>query len=166
MSIADARAPPNPSVKLSTMTNTHIESSAAVTRRIIVLTPVAFASSGALGSDDARESGKRWIDAAEEMKKQALSWGDQAYGAVLVKDNRIIGYGPSRVVKNKDPDAHAEREAIKHALSELGPQAVAGSILYSTSRPCRACELAAAKAGVQRMYFGQTAQDGGLPKGG
>lgn len=100
------------------------------------------------------------------MRKLALSWGDQAYGAVLVKDNRIIGHGPSRVVKYKDPEAHAEREAIKDALAGSGAQAVMGAILYSTSRPCRACEVAAAKAGVQRMYFGRDAQDAGSPKDG
>ena len=128
-----------------------------------MLTPIAFACAASLGSDEARASDRRWIEAAEEMRKQALSWGDQAYGAVLVKDNRVIGYGPSRVVKNQDPEAHAEREAIKHALSEVGARAVTGAILYSTSRPCKACELAAARAGVQRMYFGQSAQDAGPP---
>ena len=131
-----------------------------------MLTPVALLCANALGSDDSRASDRRWIEAAEEMKKQALSWGDQAYGAVLVKDKRIIGYGPSRVVKNNDPEAHAEREAIKHALASAGAQAVTGAVLYSTSRPCRACETAAANAGVQRMYFGQSAQDAGTPKGG
>ena len=107
-----------------------------------------------------------WIKAAEEMKQQALSSGDQAYGAVLVKNDRIIGYGPSRVVKNKDPDAHAEREAIKHALTQVGAQEVRGAILYSTSRPSGACELAAAKAGIRRMYFGQHGQDAGPSRGG
>jgi tRNA(Arg) A34 adenosine deaminase TadA len=131
-----------------------------------MLTPVALLCSNARGSDESRAPDRRWIEAADEMRKQALSWGDQAYGAVLVADNRIIGYGPSRVVKNNDPDAHAEREAIKHALANSGARAVAGAVLYSTSRPCRACELAAAKAGVQRMYFGQDAQDAGTPKGG
>jgi tRNA(Arg) A34 adenosine deaminase TadA len=131
-----------------------------------MLTPIALLCANAMGADDVHAPVRRWVESAEEMRKQALSWGDQAYGAVLVKDNRIIGYGPSRVVKNNDPEAHAEREAIKHALASVGAQAVAGAVLYSTSRPCRACELAAAKAGVQRMYFGQTAQDAGTPKGG
>lgn len=131
-----------------------------------MLTPVALVCLSSLYSHESRASDKRWIEAAEEMRKLALSWGDQAYGAVLVKDNRIIGHGPSRVVKNKDPEAHAEREAIKHALAGAGAQTVMGAILYSTSRPCRVCEVAAAKAGVQRMYYGPDAQDAGSPKGG
>ena len=146
------------------MSNTKGGSPKPVARRIVMLAPFALAYTSSLQSEEARAADRRWIDAAEEMKKQALSWGDQAYGAVLVKDNRIIGYGPSRVVKNQDPEAHAEREAIKHALSETGTQAVTGAILYSTSRPCRACEAAAAEAGVHRMYFGPNAQDAGTPR--
>jgi tRNA(Arg) A34 adenosine deaminase TadA len=146
------------------MNNTSSESPTSVTRRIVMLTPFAITCASVSFSEEARASERRWIEAAEEMKRQALSWGDQAYGAVLVKDNQIVGYGPSRVVKNQDPEAHAEREAIKHALSAVGPQAVTGAILYSTSRPCSACEAAAARAGVQRMYFGPNAQDAGTPK--
>ena len=111
-------------------------------------------------------SAKQWIKAAEEMKQQAFSWGDQPFGVVLVKGNRIIGYGLSRLVKNSDLDAHAEREAIKDALARQSPEVVMGSVLYSTSRPCNLCEAAAARAGVARMYFGAEAKDVGKPKAG
>jgi tRNA(Arg) A34 adenosine deaminase TadA len=141
-------------------------SSALLTRRSALLAPVLCGCFGQYALAEPLDSGILWIKAAEEMKQLALSWGDQAYGAVLVKNDRIIGYGPSRVVKNKDPDAHAEREAIKHATAQVGAQEVQGAILYSTSRPCSACELAAAKAGVHRMYFGRQVQDAGRPGGG
>ena len=62
--------------------------------------------------------------------------GDQPYGAVVVKDGRIIGYGPSRVVLKKDATAHAEREAIREAQARLGTTDLSGCVLYSTSRPC------------------------------
>lgn len=138
-------------------------SATAINRRCVTLAPVLCACAPRLALADAADAGRRWIAAAEAMRQLALSWGDQAYGAVLVKDDRIIGYGPSRVVKNKDPEAHAEREAIRHALAAVGPQGVQGALLYSTSRPCRRCEMAAAGAGVGRMYFGPRAQDAGPP---
>ena len=116
------------------------------------------------GADAMPEPGKRWMEAAEAMKQRALSWGDQPYGAVLVKDGRIIGHGPSLVVRNNDPDAHAEREAIRDALNEVGGQRVRGAVLYSTSRPCTVCESAAFHAGVVRMYFGPQVQDAGKPR--
>jgi tRNA(Arg) A34 adenosine deaminase TadA len=138
----------------------------SLTRRQVLLAPILCGCSARFAFAESAETKARWIKAAEQAKQQALSWGDQPYGAVLVKGERIIGYGPSRVIKNNNPNAHAEREAIKHALAEAGAQEVKGAILYSTSRPCGACELAAAKAGVGRMYFGPLGEDAGAPRGG
>lgn len=97
------------------------------------------------------------------MKRLAQSWGDQPYGAVLVLDGAVVGEGPSRVVKNNDVSAHAEREAIRDASRRLGRHKLAGAVLYSTSRPCSLCEAAAAEAGVSRMYFGAVLTDAGTP---
>lgn len=101
--------------------------------------------------------------AAVAMKRLAESWGDQPYGAVLVVTATIIGEGPSRVVKLRDPTAHAEREAIRDAQRRSGRQLLPGSVLYSTSRPCRQCEKAAAEANVARMIFGENLSDAGQP---
>jgi tRNA(Arg) A34 adenosine deaminase TadA len=106
----------------------------------------------------------RWAEAARAMKRLAESWGDQSYGAVLVIDDRLVGEGPSRVVQRGDVSAHAEREAIRDAQRRLSRASLAGSVLYSSSRPCAACEAAAAAAGVSRMYFGEAMQDAGVPK--
>lgn len=107
--------------------------------------------------------GAQWYEQALRMQRLAESWGDQSYGAVLVANDTVIGWGPSRVVKNQDPSAHAEREALRDALRGQ-TQAVRGSVLYSTSRPCAACEAAAARAGVARMVWGAALQDAGAPK--
>jgi tRNA(adenine34) deaminase len=80
------------------------------------------------------------------MKELAETWGDQGYGAVLVLDGTAVGLGPSRVVRDRDEDAHAERVAIREAQRALGRENLAGSVLYSTSRPCPRCEAAAARA--------------------
>ncbi len=104
----------------------------------------------------------RWYEAAASMKLLAESWGDQPYGAVLVMDGRLVGEGPSRVVKNQDPTAHAEREAIRDAQRRLGQSTLTGAVLYSTSRPCSLCEAAAVQAGVSRMYFGPALTDARL----
>lgn len=112
-----------------------------------------------------RNADLHWIAAAEQQKQRALGWGDQPYGAVLVLGGALVGEGPSRVVQRNDPDAHAERVAIADAQRRLGPQRLAGSTLYSTSRPCALCEAAAAQAGVARLVFGADARDGGAPRG-
>jgi tRNA(adenine34) deaminase len=107
---------------------------------------------------------RTWFEAAVRMKRLAESWGDQPYGAVLVLNDQLVGEGPSRVVKLGDSTAHAEREAIRDARRRLKRTNLSGSILYSTSRPCPACEAAAAVAGVSRMYFGEDLHDAATPK--
>jgi tRNA(adenine34) deaminase len=76
----------------------------------------------------------------------------------------VAAEGPSRVVKNSDGNAHAEREAIKDAQRLLGSKELAGSVLYSTSRPCRLCEQAAARAKVSRMFVVPQLLDAGVPR--
>ena len=83
---------------------------------------------------------------------------------MIVLDGALVGEGPSRVVRDRDGDAHAERVAIKDAQRRLGRTFLAGAILYSTSRPCSACEAAAAAAGVARMYHGESLADAGPPR--
>jgi tRNA(Arg) A34 adenosine deaminase TadA len=128
---------------------------------LLVLAPVSnVRSQGQTSNSD----GRRFYDAALAMKQLAESWGDQPYGAVLVRSGAIVGEGPSRVVQRNDADAHAEREAIKDAQRRLGSASLAGSVLYSTSRPCALCETAAAAAGVSRMVFGPNLTDTGAPR--
>jgi tRNA(adenine34) deaminase len=129
-------------------------------RRRFLALPAALAALGAHAAGPER----RWYEAALAMKQLAESWGDQPYGAVLVLDGTLVGEGPSRVVKDGDNDAHAERVAIRDAQRRLGRASLAGAILYSTSRPCSLCEAAAAAAGVARMYYGQSLADAGPPR--
>ena len=136
-------------------------------RRTLLAGAVALATVGTPPSAQAQPVGRepelRWYEAAADMKRLAQSWGDQPYGAVLVLDGMLIGHGPSRVLKNQNPNAHAEREAILDAQHRLGRQWLPGAVLYSTSRPCSLCEAAAAQAGVTRMYFGPSLMDAGAP---
>jgi tRNA(adenine34) deaminase len=114
--------------------------------------------------DSSAKPSRRWFDDALRMRRLAERAGDQPYGAVLVLDDRLVGEGPSRVVELGDATAHAERVAIRDAQRRLGRNDLRGSILVSTSRPCTACEAAAALAGVSRMFYGEELRDAGAPK--
>ncbi len=105
-----------------------------------------------------------FVSAARRMRDDAIAGGDQPFGAVLVKDGAIVGYGPSRVIAERDDAAHAERVALRDAQQRLGSMDLSGTVLYSTSRPCLVCEQAAAAAGVARMLFGDEAIDAGAPR--
>jgi tRNA(adenine34) deaminase len=120
----------------------------------------------ASGGSAASASGDRahFIAEAFRMKREAVAAGDQPYGAVVALAGAIVGYGPSRVVAQADPDAHAERVALRDAQSRLGRDDLSGAVLYSTSRPCRDCERAAAAARIARMVFGPDGVDAGAPR--
>lgn len=97
------------------------------------------------------------------LRDAAVAAGDQGYGAVIVKDNRIVGEAPSRVVVNADPTAHAEMEAIRDAARRLGTRDLSGTAMYGSSRACPMCRAAAYWAGIEMLYSGSGPNEDGRP---
>ena len=141
----------------------------SITRRALLPLFGVFASwrgviEAAAGTLDERR--RFFVEAAFAMRRLAERSGDQPYGAVVVRGDDIVGWGPSRVVVDKNWDAHAERVALKDAQARLGRTNLSDCVMYSTSRPCGICEQAAAAAGLARMYYGAEAIDAGVPRMG
>jgi tRNA(Arg) A34 adenosine deaminase TadA len=139
--------------------------SCGCTRRAALAVLAAAGAAAAVRAKAAPAEHREFIAAAFRMKDEAVRAGDQPFGAVVVKDGRILGFGPSRVVLKNDTTAHAEREAIREAQARLGRVDLGGAILYSSSRPCSECERAAAQANIARMFHGSDAADAGRPRG-
>ena len=106
---------------------------------------------------------ERFIAQAFSMRDWAVSEGDQAFGAIVVKNGQVVGLGPSRVVTNWDATAHAEMEALCAAGRTLGTHDLSDCILYTTSPPCRMCETAAYWGNIERVYTGRSISDRGKP---
>jgi tRNA(Arg) A34 adenosine deaminase TadA len=104
------------------------------------------------------------MERAFEMRRRAIERGDQPYGAVVVKGDRIVGEGVSAVVTDGDPTAHAEMRAIRDAARTLGTSDLSGCEMYGTSRACPMCEAGAYWARIARMYYGMSIADAGAPK--
>ena len=98
------------------------------------------------------------------MRQHAIDLGDQGYGAVVVRENVIIGQSWSRVILDQDPTGHAEMAAIRDAARRLDDRDLSGAVLYSSSRPCPMCEAAAFWAGVRRMFYSLEIKNAGSPK--
>ena len=107
---------------------------------------------------------QRFMARAFEMRRLAIERGDQAFGAVVVNDGKVVGEGISAVLTTPDPTAHGEVQAIRDAARRLGSAHLAGSELYATFRPCPMCETAAYWAGVARIYHGEAITDAGPPR--
>jgi tRNA(Arg) A34 adenosine deaminase TadA len=137
---------------------------ALLTRRMMPLTTAAMIVGFATRVRGEPAEHQSFIAEAFRMRDEAVRAGDQPYGAVVVRDGRIIGFGRSRVVLKNDPTAHAEREAIRAAQARLASTDLSGCLLYSSSRPCGACEAAAFEARIARMIHGPAATDAGPPR--
>ncbi|MFN0191678.1 MAG: deaminase [Aestuariivirga sp.] len=135
-------------------------------RRHVFAAPFLFMPFAAVHAAEGCGDAAFFAAEAQRMKEAAIAAGDQAYGAVVVLDGCIVGYGPSRVVQDDNPDAHAERVALWDAQQRLGRKDLAGAVIFSTSRPCMICQPALAAAQVARMYVGEGAVDAGPPKNG
>ena len=131
---------------------------------IVSVAPAAIAIDNKLIRQPATADAAQFMTRAVEMRQRALDSGDQAFGAVVVKDGRIVGQAPSRVVVNRDPTAHAEMEAIRDAARRLETNDLSGCVIYSTSRPCRMCETAGYWANLARSYSGEAITDNGQPR--
>jgi guanine deaminase len=81
------------------------------------------------------------------------------FGAVIVRDSRIIAEGVNRVTSTNDPTAHAEVVAIREACGKLGFFELKGCELYASCEPCPMCLGAIYWARLARIYFGAFAAD-------
>jgi guanine deaminase len=96
------------------------------------------------------------IDLAVE---NARSGQGGPYGAIVVKDNRLIAASGNKVTTDIDPTAHAEVMAIRMACKELGNFQLHGCILYSSCEPCPMCLGAIYWARLEKVYFACSRHD-------
>lgn len=125
---------------------------------------VAAAKSGPAIPQPSPATPRAFIKRAFEMRDLANTTGDQGYGAIIVKNGRIVGQAPSRVIVNGDPSAHAEMEAIRDAARRLGSRDLGDCTMYSSSSPCPMCEAAAYWANISRLRYGRGITNGGAPR--
>jgi guanine deaminase len=81
------------------------------------------------------------------------------FGAVIVKDGKIIAENVNRVTSTNDPTAHAEVLAIRQACTKLGVFELLDCELYTSCEPCPMCLGAIYWAHISRVYFANSAED-------
>ena len=81
------------------------------------------------------------------------------FGAVVVKDGRIVGRGWNCVTSQNDPTAHAEIMAIRDACQNLGSFHLEGCALYASCEPCPMCLSAIYWARISNIYFAASRND-------
>lgn len=85
--------------------------------------------------------------------------GDQPFGAVIVRDGRVIASACSLKTSSRDATAHAELLCVGKATRALGEPALAGCTLYATCEPCPMCCGAVLNTGVVTLVLGARLAD-------
>jgi len=107
------------------------------------------------------------MDAHGEFMEQAIALAVEnvtsgrggPFGAVIVKDGKVIATGANQVTATHDPTAHAEVTAIRNACRSLGAFSLEGCDIYSSCEPCPMCLAAIYWARCRTIYYGRTAAD-------
>ena len=81
------------------------------------------------------------------------------FGAVIVKDGKVISEGHNRVTSSNDPTAHAEVVAIREACARLDTFSLEGCQIYTSCEPCPMCLSAIYWARLEAVYYANTRKD-------
>ena len=100
---------------------------------------------------------KEYFDYATMVaSKVVLNKEGGPFGAVIVKNGKIVGIGNNKVLLKNDPTAHAEITAIRDACKNLNTYDLTGCIIYSTSEPCPMCLSAIIWSNIKEVYYATT----------
>jgi len=110
---------------------------------------------------------KKIIEEKENFMRQAIRLSIDSmragnggpFGAIIVKDGKVIARGFNKVTSTNDPTAHAEVVAIREACEALGSFQLSGCEIYTSCEPCPMCLGAIYWARPDKMYFANTKID-------
>lgn len=97
---------------------------------------------------------ERFMMRAIELAKRSALEGEVPVGAVVVKDDKIVGEGRNRRERGKNALYHAEIEAIDSACKKLGGWRLWQCELYVTLEPCPMCAGAIINSRIKKVYYG------------
>ena len=112
-----------------------------------------------MGSEILKYTDKDYIDMAAELAEENVLKGGGPFGAVIVRDGKIIATGVNTVTLTNDLTVHAEINAVRKACEVLGTFKLDRCIVYSSCEPCPMCLSALYWAGVKSIYYGNTKED-------
>lgn len=92
--------------------------------------------------------------AVKEAREGIANRDGGPFGAVVVKDGKVVASGHNRVLSSNDSTCHGEIDAIRKAEGLLGTYDLTGCELYTTGEPCPMCLAAIMWANIGKVYYG------------
>ncbi|WP_260706104.1 nucleoside deaminase [Edaphobacter flagellatus] len=106
------------------------------------------------------QSNSEFMKQAIELAKENVTSGRGGpFGAVIVRDGKVIATGVNTVTATNDPTAHAEVVAIRSACKELGEFSLPGCVMYTSCEPCPMCLAAIYWSRMEGIFYSATAGD-------
>ena len=102
---------------------------------------------------------QEWLRQCVELATRNVADGGGPFGALIVKDNKVIATGVNLVTSTPDPTAHGEVVAIRRACQELDTFKLDGCVLVSSCEPCPMCLAASLWARVDRILYAADRDD-------
>lgn len=103
---------------------------------------------------------KDYMKRAIELSREHMNENHGGpFGAVIVKDGKIISEGWNQVLVSNDPTAHAEVQAIRKASQNIQNFDLSGAEIYTSCEPCPMCLSAIYWARIKKIYYANTRQD-------
>jgi tRNA(adenine34) deaminase len=106
------------------------------------------------------------MDMALEEARAAGERGEVPVGCVVVRGGKVIARAGNRTLAERDPTAHAEMIAIRHAAHVFGSERLDDCDVYVTLEPCAMCAGALSFARIRRLYYGAADPKGGAVENG
>lgn len=102
-----------------------------------------------------KEQAEKFMRYAIELGRKGMQAGNGGpFGAIVVKNGKIIGEGWNRVLSSNDPTAHGEITAIRDACKNIQSYDLSGCELYTSGEPCPMCLSAIYWARLDRIFYG------------
>lgn len=96
---------------------------------------------------------------AVELAIENVRDGGQPFGAILVKNNKVIAEGVNELHKTYDVSGHAELLAIRRTQEQLQTNDLSGYTMYASGEPCPMCLTAMYYAGIDKVYYCASLED-------
>ncbi len=107
------------------------------------------------------EQDRSFMAEAVRLSAESVKKGGGPFGAVIVKDGKIIAGSSNSVTIDTDPTAHAEVNCIRKACLALGTFDLSGCVIYTSCEPCPMCLGAIYWAHLDRIYYANDRKDAG-----
>jgi tRNA(Arg) A34 adenosine deaminase TadA len=102
----------------------------------------------------------RFLGEAIELARANIDKGGRPFGAVLVRDGVVVVTAVNEIHATNDPTSHAEMNAVRAASHKLGSPDLSGSAIYASGHPCPMCMAAMRLAGVEKVFYAYSNDDG------